>query len=40
MRAAADPVVIEALDIVAHDSVFIGAKIHRAPIGRSRSPTI
>jgi hypothetical protein len=36
VRAAADSVVIEALDIVAHDSVFSGAKIHRALDGRGR----
>jgi hypothetical protein len=36
LRAAADPVIVEALDIVGHDSVFIGAKIHRAVDGRDR----
>ena len=30
LRAGADGVVVEALEIVAHDSVFIGAKIRRA----------
>jgi hypothetical protein len=34
VRAAADPVVAEALDVVAHDSVLISAKIHRALHGR------
>ncbi|PYR19725.1 MAG: hypothetical protein DMF98_24390 [Acidobacteria bacterium] len=36
LRTAADPVIVEALDIVGHDSVFIGAKIHRAVDGRDR----
>jgi hypothetical protein len=36
LRAAADPVIVEALDIVGHDSAFIGAKIHRAVDGRDR----
>ena len=30
------PIIVEALDIVGHDSVFIGAKIHRAVDGRDR----
>jgi hypothetical protein len=36
LRAAADGVVVEALEIVAHDSAFIPAKIHRALDGRDR----
>ncbi len=36
LRAAADAIVIEALAIVAHDSVFISAKLHRALDGRDR----
>src|SRR5439155_11729192 len=35
-RAAADPILAEALDVVIHDSVFIGAKLHRALDGRDR----
>jgi len=34
VRAAADPVVDEALDVVADDSVFISVKTHRALHGR------
>ena len=36
LRAAADPIIVEALEIVGHDSVFIGAKIYRAVNGRDR----
>ena len=36
MRPTVDALVVEALDIVAHDSVFIGAKIHRALDGHDR----
>lgn len=36
LRMAADTIVVEALEIVEHDSVFIGAKIHRALDGRDR----
>ena len=36
LRTAADGVVVEALEIVDHDSAFIGAKIHRALDGRDR----
>jgi len=36
LREAADPLVKEALAIVAHDSVFVGAKLHRALGGRDR----
>lgn len=35
--AGADPVVREALDIVAWDAYFIGAKLHRALRGRDRA---
>jgi len=36
LRTTADAIIVEALDIVAHDSAFIGAKIHRALDGRDR----
>ena len=36
LRAAADPVLAEALDLVSHDSVFVSAKLHRAFDGRDR----
>jgi hypothetical protein len=36
LRAAADPVIAEALDLVLHDAVFIAAKLHRALAGRDR----
>jgi len=36
LRATASPDAVEALDIVEHDSVFIGAKVHRALDGRDR----
>jgi hypothetical protein len=34
LRTTADPVIVEALDIVAHDAALIGTKIHRALHGR------
>ena len=37
LRMTADAIIVEALDIVAHDSAFIGAKVHRALHGRDRS---
>jgi hypothetical protein len=37
LRTTADAILVEALDIVAHDSVFIGAKVHRALDGRDRA---
>jgi hypothetical protein len=36
LRTAADTIIVDALDIVAHDSAFIGAKIRRALDGRDR----
>jgi hypothetical protein len=36
LRATADPVLAEALDIVAHDSACVSAKLHRALDGRDR----
>jgi hypothetical protein len=36
LRATEDPVLAEALDIVAHDSAFVCAKLHRALDGRDR----
>jgi hypothetical protein len=36
LRRTADTITVDALDIVAHDSAFIGAKIHRALDGRDR----
>jgi hypothetical protein len=36
LRAAADGIVVEALEIVAHDSAFIAAKTHRALDGLDR----
>jgi hypothetical protein len=36
LRAAADLVLTEALDLVAYDSAFVSAKIHRALDGRDR----
>jgi hypothetical protein len=36
LRAAADPVLAEALDVVTYDSVFVSAKVHRALDGRDR----
>ena len=34
--AAADPVLVEALNVVTHDWAFVGAKVHRALHGRDR----
>jgi len=39
LRATADAVVAEALDVVAHDSYFVAAKLHRALDGRDRHQT-
>ncbi len=36
MPAAGDPVLVEALQVVSHDSVLIGAKLYRALSGRDR----
>ena len=36
LRTTADTVIVEALEIVAYDSAFIGAKVHRALDGRDR----
>jgi hypothetical protein len=36
LRIAADPILAEALDVAMHDSLFIGAKLHRALDGRAR----
>ncbi len=36
LRATADPVFAEALDVVTHDSAFVSAKLHRALDGRDR----
>jgi hypothetical protein len=36
LRTTADTVIAEALEIVAYDSAFIGAKVHRALDGRDR----
>ena len=36
LRAAADPVLTEALDVVTRDSVFVSVKVHRALDGRDR----
>ncbi len=36
LRTASDPVLAEALEVVAHDSAFVSAKIHRALDGRDR----
>jgi hypothetical protein len=36
LRRTADTIIVDALDIVAHDCAFIGAKIHRALDGRDR----
>lgn len=36
LRAAADPVLTEALDVVTHDSAFVSAKVRRALDGRDR----
>jgi hypothetical protein len=36
LRAAADPALAEALDVVAHDSALLNAKLHRALDGRDR----
>jgi hypothetical protein len=36
LRAPADPVLVEALDIVEHDSAFVTAKLRRALDGRDR----
>jgi len=36
LRATADPVLTEALDVVTHDSAFVSAKVHRALDGRDR----
>jgi hypothetical protein len=36
LRASGDPVVIEALDVAAHDAAFVAAKLHRAQTGRDR----
>lgn len=37
LRERSDPIVAEALEIVMHDSAFIGAKVHRALDGLDRS---
>jgi hypothetical protein len=34
LAANADPVLAEALEVVRHDGLFVGAKLHRAPHGR------
>jgi hypothetical protein len=34
LRAVADPVLVEALDVVTHDWAFVSAKVHRALHGR------
>lgn len=36
LRVAADPVLVEALDVVAHDSMLVSVKLHRALDGRDR----
>lgn len=36
LHAVADPVLAEALEVVAHDAAFVSAKIHRALNGRDR----
>ena len=36
LRASRDPVLVEALDVAAHDSALISAKLHRALDGRDR----
>jgi hypothetical protein len=36
LRGGADPVIDEALDVIAHDAALVGAKLHRALEGRDR----
>lgn len=35
-RGAGDPILTEALEVILHDSAFVGARLHRALDGRDR----